>query len=58
MLAVDAYHAMTSERPYRAAMSHEDARAQLESDAGEQFDPEVVEKLLAVLRRPGDEAGA
>ena len=58
VLAVDAYHAMTSERPYRAAMSHEDAHAQLESEAGKQFDPEVVEKLLAVLRRPDDEAGA
>ena len=58
VLAVDAYHAMTSDRPYRAAMSHEDAHARLESEAGKQFDPEVVEKLLAVLRRRDDEAGA
>ena len=51
VLAVDAYHAMTSDRPYRAAMSHEAACAELEESAGVQFDPEVVEALLGVLRR-------
>ena len=58
VLAVDAYHAMTSDRPYRAAMSRAEALAELEDCAGSQFDPEVVEKLLVVLRRRADEAGA
>ena len=51
VLAVDAYHAMTSDRPYRKAMSHEKACKELEDNAGTQFDPEVVEAFLAVLRR-------
>jgi diguanylate cyclase (GGDEF)-like protein len=58
VLAVDAYHAMTSDRPYRAAMTYEEACAELESCAGTQFDPEVVEKLEIVLRRRAAEAGA
>jgi diguanylate cyclase (GGDEF)-like protein len=58
VLAVDAYHAMTSDRPYRAAMSHAEALEELESCAGTQFDPEVVETLLIVLKRRDDEAGA
>jgi diguanylate cyclase (GGDEF)-like protein len=51
VLAVDAYHAMTSDRPYRRAMSEKEARAELCKHAGTQFDPEVVEALLAVLER-------
>jgi diguanylate cyclase (GGDEF)-like protein len=58
VLAVDAYHAMTSDRPYRAAMSHQEALTELEDCSGTQFDPEVVEKLLIVLRRRADEADA
>jgi diguanylate cyclase (GGDEF)-like protein len=49
VLAVDAYHAMTSDRPYRQAMSHEEACRELRDHAGTQFDPEVVDALLAVL---------
>jgi HD-GYP domain-containing protein (c-di-GMP phosphodiesterase class II) len=51
VLAVDAYHAMTSNRPYRQAMSHPDACKELEENAGTQFDPEVIDALLAVLSR-------
>jgi HD-GYP domain-containing protein (c-di-GMP phosphodiesterase class II) len=51
VLAVDAYHAMTSDRPYREAMSHPDACKELEDNAGTHFDPEVVEALVAVLSR-------
>jgi HD-GYP domain-containing protein (c-di-GMP phosphodiesterase class II) len=49
VLAVDAYHAMTSDRPYRKAMSEAEARAELKREAGKQFDPEVTEALLTVL---------
>ena len=58
VLAVDAYHAMTSDRPYRSAMSHEDACEELRKHAGTQFDPEVVDKLLVVIRRRADAADA
>jgi HD-GYP domain-containing protein (c-di-GMP phosphodiesterase class II) len=39
ILACDAYHAMTSDRPYRKAMEHPAAMAELTSHAGAQFDP-------------------
>jgi diguanylate cyclase (GGDEF)-like protein len=49
ILACDALHAMTSDRPYRKAMSCEEAYAELRRHAGTQFDPRVVEALLEVL---------
>jgi diguanylate cyclase (GGDEF)-like protein len=49
ILACDAYHAMTSDRPYRRAMAHTHAMAELTANAGSQFDPEVVEVLVGYL---------
>ncbi|MGE5416249.1 MAG: PAS domain S-box protein [Acidobacteriota bacterium] len=46
---VDAYEAMTSDRPYRQAMSHPEAVLELRKNAGIQFDPELVSKFLEVL---------
>jgi HD-GYP domain-containing protein (c-di-GMP phosphodiesterase class II) len=46
ILACDAYHAMTSDRPYRRAMSRVRARAELQHAAGSQFDPVVVDALV------------
>ena len=40
---------MTTDRPYRRALSPEAAVAELRSCAGTQFDPRVVDALLAVL---------
>ncbi|MFT4050597.1 MAG: HD domain-containing phosphohydrolase [Solirubrobacterales bacterium] len=51
VLVCDAFHAMTSDRPYRKAMSVEDARLELSRNAGSQFDPTVVGALLHVLDR-------
>lgn len=42
----DAFEAMTSERPYRKAMSEEEAYAELKRHAGTQFDPAIVEQCL------------
>ena len=46
ILACDAYHAMTSDRPYRAAMAHDHAVAELVRCAGSQFDPRIVAALV------------
>ncbi len=46
----DAYSAMTSDRPYRRGMSSEAALAELETNAGSQFDPRVVDALVQVVR--------
>jgi diguanylate cyclase (GGDEF)-like protein len=53
ILACDAYHAMTSDRPYRRAMGHADALAELTRSAGTQFDPHVVSALLGRLATDG-----
>jgi putative nucleotidyltransferase with HDIG domain len=45
--ACDAFHAMTSERPYRVAVSHDVALTELRGNAGAQFDPAVVDALVA-----------
>ncbi len=50
--AVDAYCAMISVRSYKEAYSEERARAELSHCAVTQFDPHVVEALLAVLSSP------
>ena len=48
-LCCDAYDAMTSDRPYRAAMTREAAIAELRANASGQFDPRVVAALLKIL---------
>ena len=42
LTAVDCFDALASERPYRKAMSLEEAMAHVKSKAGIQFDPEIV----------------
>ena len=46
----DAFHAMISDRPYRAALSEREAMAELQRFAGSQFDPRVVEAFLDAVR--------
>jgi diguanylate cyclase (GGDEF)-like protein len=48
ILVCDAYHAMTTDRPYRRRLSVEEARRRLRKAAGTQFDPRVVEVFLAL----------
>jgi PAS domain S-box-containing protein len=46
---VDAFEAMTADRPYRKAMDTNTAKKRLRSLAGSQLDPELVELFLAVI---------
>jgi putative nucleotidyltransferase with HDIG domain len=45
----DAYDAMTSDRPYRRGISQSQARDELLRGKGTQFDPDVVNAMLAVM---------
>jgi len=47
----DAYDAMTSDRPYRARLSQETCLSEIVRCSGTQFDSEVVEALLACIRK-------
>ena len=45
----DAFDAMTSDRPYRKAMSVEEALLELRANAGKQFDPALVEMFIGKM---------
>lgn len=49
LAVVDAYDAMTDDRPYRDPMTHEQAVAELQRNRGQHFDPEVVDNFYSVL---------
>jgi GGDEF domain-containing protein len=51
LAVLEAYDAMTSERPYRETLSPEDACAELVAAAGAQFDPEIVQLFVERVRR-------
>jgi HD-GYP domain-containing protein (c-di-GMP phosphodiesterase class II) len=54
----DAFNAMTTDRSYRAAMTLDEAIAELEANSGSQFSPAVVAALMRVLREDPRSAGA
>ncbi len=45
----DAYNAMTTDRPYRKALTTPDALDELKANAGTQFDPTIVAALVEVV---------
>ena len=47
----DAFDAMTSNRHYRKALSHETALNELQACSGQQFDPHVVDAFFAAYSR-------
>ena len=48
---VDAFDALTSDRPYRGAWSVEETEKYLKKQAGKEFDPAVVRKFLKVVKK-------
>lgn len=51
LCVADAYTAMVSKRPYREALSREQAIQELKANSGTQFDPEVVEVFIRLLEK-------
>jgi HD-GYP domain-containing protein (c-di-GMP phosphodiesterase class II) len=45
----DAFDAMTSDRPYRRALTQDEALAEVDRCAGTQFDPRIAEVFLALF---------
>lgn len=46
----DVYDALTSARPYRTAMSHEEALIEIKKGSSRHFDPKAVDAFLAIPR--------
>jgi HD-GYP domain-containing protein (c-di-GMP phosphodiesterase class II) len=49
VLVCDAFHAMITDRPYRKSIGMLEARNEMVRHSGSQFDPDVVEALLAII---------
>jgi len=49
MAVAEAYDAMTHDRAYRKALSHDEAMAELKACSGTQFDPDIVKAFLAMM---------
>jgi HD-GYP domain-containing protein (c-di-GMP phosphodiesterase class II) len=50
LVVADAFDAMTSDRPYRAGLSEEEALAEMERNIGKQFHPAVTKAFVALRR--------
>jgi len=50
LIVADAFDAMTSDRPFRSALSQEEALAEIEDNAGTQFHPAIAKAFVAVQR--------
>jgi HD-GYP domain-containing protein (c-di-GMP phosphodiesterase class II) len=48
---VDSYVAMISERPYKSALSENEAIEELRKGKGKQFDGELVERFIKILKK-------
>jgi HD domain len=56
LILADSFDAMTTERPFRSAMTHKAALAEIERNTGSQFHPTLARAFVAVQRgRPVDE---
>ncbi|MGM0603701.1 MAG: HD-GYP domain-containing protein [Bacillota bacterium] len=51
LAVVDAYDIMINGRPYNNKKSKEDALVELQKNAGSQFDPELVEKFVEIIKK-------
>lgn len=54
----DAFDAMTSDRPYRKAMTVESALLEIRANAGKQFDPELAEGFIRAVTAQSEKKAA
>ncbi|MFW6295307.1 MAG: HD-GYP domain-containing protein, partial [Halanaerobium sp.] len=47
---IDSYDVMTNDRPYSKAMSREEALKEIKNCAGSQFDPQLAENFIALIK--------
>ncbi|MDQ3876997.1 MAG: HD domain-containing protein, partial [Actinomycetota bacterium] len=55
ILVCDAFHAMTTDRPYRKRLPQQEAVRRLREASGKQFDPRVVHAFVRLLPVAGDD---
>lgn len=53
---VDAYTAMTCDRPYRPAMTKEEALKVLQEGAGKEWDPRLVKIFVSIIQKEGNKS--
>lgn len=53
LAVVDGYSAITDDRPYKSAQTHDEGIAALRRCAGTQFDPRVVDVSCRIVRETG-----
>ena len=58
LTVVDFYDALTSDRPYHKAMTHDGALALLQQEAGRALDPAIVQMFLAMIPEMAEAAEA
>lgn len=51
MAVADSFDAMTTDRPYRAALDHAEAVTRLRGGCGAQWDPTIVDVFVDLLER-------
>jgi HD-GYP domain-containing protein (c-di-GMP phosphodiesterase class II) len=56
VFACDAWSAMTTNRPYRKALTRDAALEEMRANAGSQFEPRVVEALISVVQELDEHA--
>lgn len=51
LCVADSYDAMTTDRPYRRALTKEETLAELENNKGTQFDPQVCDVMMDIIKQ-------
>jgi putative nucleotidyltransferase with HDIG domain len=56
LIAADSYDAMTTDRPYRNALTNKEAIKELKNNSGTQFDPKIAETMIEIIMEEQEQA--